>query len=249
MSEVIAPVECKKIVITGGSRGIGAAVAKSFGSQHQIVATATTQERAADLTAQTPSHISGIALDLSDPEGVSLFWEQMVESLGGEPDILINNAGVTEDTLFMRMKEESFARVLQINLAANFSLSKRALKSMIRRRWGRVINMSSVVATSGNVGQANYIAAKAGLEGLTRALAQEVASRGVTVNAIAPGFIETDMTRAMSDKAREAILQRVPMKRMGSPEEVAGLIQYLASDEASYITGQTIHINGGLLMG
>lgn len=241
-------VEQLKVVVTGASRGIGRAIANGFGDGFNVVGTATTVERANGISVESSGRVTGLPLNLSDSGSIDDFWLQACDCLGGEPDILINNAAITEDTLFLRMKDESFEKVMQVNLMSCFSLSRRALKSMVRKRWGRVINISSVVASTGNIGQANYISAKAGLEGLTRALAHEVASRGVTVNAVAPGFMKTDMTDVLSDTAKNAILSKIPAKRMGDPVEVAALIKYLISDESGYMTGQTLHLNGGMCM-
>jgi 3-oxoacyl-[acyl-carrier protein] reductase len=170
------------------------------------------------------------------------------ESALGGLDILVNNAGLTHDTLALRMKDEDWDTVLEVNLSAAFRLSRSALKGMMKRRWGRIVNISSVVGVVGNPGQANYVSAKAGLIGLTKALAQEVASRGITVNAVAPGFIETAMTDALNDEQRARILQRVPADRLGRPEEVATAVAFLAGEESGYITGQTLHVNGGMAM-
>lgn len=237
-----------KVVVTGASRGIGRAIADNLSASCIVVGTATTEERARQISDTSGGAIIGLALDLSSRDNIDSFWTKACDALGAEPDILINNAGITDDTLFLRMKDESFDRVLQVNLMSCFSLSRRALKSMVRKRWGRVINISSVVASTGNVGQANYVAAKAGLEGLTRALAHEVAARGVTVNAIAPGFIVTDMTDVLPESTIAAILSKIPAKRMGDSAEVAALVRYLVSSESGYMTGQVLHLNGGMYM-
>lgn len=241
----------KIALITGASRGIGLAIAKEAGLQGAIVlGTATSQESAHKITkilAEKGFKGKGYALNVCDPEAMKTILAKMQEDFGSV-DILINNAGITRDNIFLRMKPEEWEAVIETNLNGVFYLTKACLKSMLKKRWGRIINITSVVAIMGNPGQANYIAAKAGLIGLTKVIAVEHAACGITANCIAPGFIETEMIGALAEKQQEAILTRVPMKRMGRPEEIAKAVVYLASEGAGYITGETLHINGGMCM-
>lgn len=244
--------EKKLALVTGASRGIGHAIALTLGQQGiTVIGTATTLEGAAQITQTLEQHgISGqgYVLNLGDAESIPVCLAQ-IKATWQCPDILVNNAAITRDNLFLRMKEEEWEAVLTTNLSAVYRLTKLCLKDMLKNRWGRIIHLSSVVAFTGNLGQANYAAAKAGLVGFTRAVACEVASRQVTVNAVAPGFIATAMTDAIPEVHKTALLSRIPVNRLGQPEEVADLIAFLASDKASYITGQTIHVNGGMYMG
>lgn len=237
--------------ITGASRGIGLAIAKEAGFQGAIVFGAATSENGAHNITQllTEKGIKGkgYVVNVCDQEAAKNILTQMQEDFGS-PDILINNAGIARDNILLRMKPEEWEIVIKTNLSGVFYLTKACLKSMLKKRWGRVINITSVVAVMGNSGQANYVAAKAGLIGLTKVIAIEYAAYGITANCVAPGFIETEMTGALSKKKQEAILARVPMKRMGCPEEIAKAVVYLASEEAGYITGETLHINGGMCM-
>ncbi|WP_100622881.1 3-oxoacyl-ACP reductase FabG [Candidatus Coxiella mudrowiae] len=244
-------IEEKIVLITGASRGIGLAIAKEAGLQGAIVlGTATSEESAHKITqifAEKGFKGKGYALNVCDPEAMKTILAKIQEDFGSV-DILINNAGITRDNIFLRMKSEEWEAVIETNLNGVFHLTKACLKSMLNKRWGRIINITSVVAIMGNPGQANYIAAKAGLIGLTKVIAVEHAAYGITANCIAPGFIETEMTGELSEKQQEAILTRVPMKRMGRPEEIAKAAVYLSSDGAGYITGETLHINGGMCM-
>ncbi len=238
-------------LVTGASRGIGRAIAHELGRQgHLVVGTATTASGAAKI--EEDLHANGIsgagrALDVTDQASVDTLVKAVTEEFGA-PTILVNNAGITRDNLLMRMKEDEWDAVLDTNLKSVYRVTKACLRGMTRERFGRIVNISSVVATMGNLGQANYAAAKAGLEGFTRALAREVASRSITVNAVAPGFIATDMTQALPDAQREALLTQIPLARLGEPEEVAAAVGFLTSVNAGYITGETLQVNGGMNM-
>ncbi len=240
----------KIALVTGASRGIGAAIALEMAKAGVwVVGTATTEAGADNITRQIQEAGfagKGIQLDVTNPEVIEQLIETIEKIAGSPPAILVNNAGITQDNLALRMKEEEWLSVVNTNLNAVFKLTQTCIKPMIKARWGRVVNISSVVAYTGNPGQANYCAAKAGVIGLGKALALEIASRGVTVNAIAPGFIETDMTRQLTDAQREMILEKIPMKKIGAAIDIAKMAVFLASDHAGYITGQTIHINGGM---
>lgn len=240
----------KKVLVTGASRGIGQAIALTLAQAGgEVTGTATSAEGAERIGARfKEAGLSGRGhvLDIADAGSVAA----LVDALGdGMPDVLVNNAGITRDNLLLRMKPEDWDLVIQTNLTGVFRLTRSALRPMVKRRWGRIINIGSVVADSGNPGQANYCAAKAGLEGFTRSLAKEVAARGITANVVAPGFIETDMTRALPEAQREALAAQIPAGRLGTPEDVASLVSYLASEGASYVTGQTLHVNGGMYCG
>jgi 3-oxoacyl-[acyl-carrier protein] reductase len=238
----------KGALITGASGGIGAAIARTLHANGAAVALSGTRvERLEALAADLGDRSHIVAADLSDATAVDALPAAAAETLGSL-DILINNAGLTRDNLAMRMKDEEWQAVLDVNLTAAFRLSRAVLRGMMKNRWGRIISVTSVVGTTGNPGQANYAASKAGLTGMTKALAQEVASRGVTANCIAPGFIETAMTDALTEAQKEAIMARIPAARLGSADDVGACALYLASDEASYVTGQTIHVNGGMAM-
>lgn len=241
----------KIILVTGASRGIGRAIAGALAAEgHTVVGTATSQAGAdaiaKDLKAHSPSS-GGLALNLNDSSNLSSTLEAMVATYGS-PDVLVNNAGITRDNLFLRIKPEELQAVIDTNLLSVMKLTQLAIKAMVKKRWGRIINIGSVVGSTGNPGQTNYAAAKAGLVGFANSLAQEIASRGITVNTVAPGFIDTDMTASLSESQRETILNKVPMKRLGQPHEIAHLVSFLASDKAKYITGQTLHVNGGMYM-
>jgi 3-oxoacyl-[acyl-carrier protein] reductase len=239
----------KRSLVTGASGAIGGAIARAFHRQGATVAISGTRRDALDaLASELGDRVHVVPCDLADAEQVEALVPQAEAALGGEIDILVNNAGLTRDMLFARMADEDWERVLAVNLTAAFRLSRAVLRAMMRRRSGRIISISSVVAVSGNPGQANYIASKAGLIGMTKSLAQEIASRNVTVNCVAPGFIKSAMTDALNEKQQAAILERVPARRLGSPDEIAAAVVYLASEDAAYITGQTIHVNGGMLM-
>lgn len=235
-------------LVTGASGGIGGAIARTLAGQGARVALSGTRGDAlAELAADLPgSHVLPCRLD--DPEAVEALVPDTVAALGGL-DILVNNAGITRDGLAMRMKDADWADVLSVNLAAAFRLSRAAMRPMMKARFGRILSISSVVGAIGNPGQANYAAAKAGLEGMSRALASEVASRGITVNCVAPGFIRSAMTDALSDAQRAQMLDRIPAARFGEGRDVAAAILWLASEAGGYVTGQTIHVNGGMYMG
>ena len=235
-------------LVTGASGVLGGAIARALHSQGASVALSGTRREALEaLAGELKDRVHPAPCDLADSDAANALVPA-VEAALGSLDILVNNAGVTRDGLFMRMKDADWDVVLAINLTAAFRLSRAALKGMVRRRYGRIINISSVVGVSGNAGQANYAAAKAGLIGMSKSLAAEVASRGITVNCIAPGFITSPMTDALDEKRRETILVSVPMSRLGSGEEIGSAAVYLASSEAAYVTGQTLHVNGGMAM-
>ena len=239
-------------LVTGASRGIGRAIALALGAAGAtVVGTATTEQGAQQLAADfTAAGIAGRGLvwNAAEPASTDALIEQL-ETSGGLPTILVNNAGVARDALILRMKSDDWEQTLQINLSAVFRLSKACLRRMLKQRHGRIINIGSVVGSIGNAGQVHYAAAKAGLVGFSKALAREVATRNITVNTVAPGFIETDMTRALPAAQREAYLAQIPVGRFGLAEEVANAVLFLASREAGYITGQTLHVNGGMYMG
>jgi len=237
-------------LVTGATGGIGAAIAKALhGAGATVVLSGTREnvleERMRELGGE---RVHAVPANLSDPESVAALVPAAEQALGRGVDILVNNAGITRDTLAMRMKPEQWQQVLDVNLTAAFRLSQAVLKGMMKARWGRIVNITSVVALTGNPGQANYAAAKAGMIGMSKSLAREVAARGITVNCIAPGFIETPMTDALNEKQREAILSQIPAGRLGAPEDVAAAALYLASDAAAYVTGQTLSVNGGMAM-
>ncbi len=243
----------RNVLVTGASRGIGASILERLASNATcVLGTATTEEGAAAITGKIRSlgvKGRGIALDLGNPDSVSGFLSG-IESECGPVSVLVNNAGTTRDALLLRLKEQDMQQVITVNLASAFILSKAVLRGMFKAQWGRIVNISSVVAATGNVGQTAYSATKAALEGFTRSLAQETASRNVTVNAVAPGFIDTDMTRnGMAEEIRKSLIEMIPVRRMGLPEEVAASVAFLCSDDASYVTGHTLHVNGGLHMG
>lgn len=238
----------KTALVTGATGGIGEAIAKALHSQGATVALSGTRTAALDeMKERLSERVHVFACNLAKPEEVEKLVPE-AEGAMGTLDILVNNAGVTRDALAMRMKDAEWAEVIEINLTAGFRLARAAMRGMMKRRFGRIIGITSVVGVTGNAGQANYAASKAGMIGMTKALAQELAGRGITVNCIAPGFIGTAMTDALSEKQKEAIIARVPTARLGRPAEIAAAAVYLASDEAAYVTGQTIHVNGGMAM-
>ncbi len=236
-------------VVTGASRGIGKAIAlRLIESGHEVIGTATTQTGAESISRLLGAGGQGFVLNISTQQAISAFLDELKREQR-VPQILVNNAGITKDNIALRMKPEEWQSVIDTNLSSVFHLSRGLLRGMTKARWGRIVNISSVVGSMGNPGQINYAAAKAGMEGFCRALAAEIASRNITVNAVAPGFIDTDMTKSLYESQQEELLERVPAGRLGSPEEVAGLVDYLVSEQAAYINGETIHINGGLYMG
>lgn len=238
----------KRALVTGASGGIGNAIARALHGQGAEVALSGTRSEALEaLKAELGSKAHATPADLASPDGPAGLFKDAVEAMGGV-DILVNNAGLTRDNLSMRMNDEDWNQVLNVNLSAAFRLSKACLRAMMKSRWGRIVSITSIVGVTGNPGQANYAASKAGLIGMSKSMAQEVASRGVTLNCLAPGFIETPMTDALSGDQKEKLLTAIPSGRLGSVEDIAAGVVYLSSDEAAYITGQTLHINGGMAM-
>ena len=241
----------KVALVTGATRGIGQAIALELGRQGAIViGTATSAagaERIAEFLKAADIEGAGLVLDVASDESVAETLEHIQQHLG-QPAILVNNAGITRDNLMLRMKDEEWHDVVNTNLTSIYRLSKAVLRGMTKARWGRIINISSAVGSMGNAGQANYAAAKAGVEGFSRALAREVGSRGITVNAVAPGFIDTDMTRELPEAQRQALLTQIPLGRLGQAEEIASVVAFLASDGGAYVTGATIPVNGGMYM-
>jgi len=241
--------ESRVALVTGATRGIGKAIAQELAEAgHTVVGTATSDAGADTIS----THLAewggmGIRLDVSDSEAVKAAVVMITERYGA-PTILVNNAGITRDNLMMRMKDDEWADVIGTNLSPLFTVSKACLRGMTKARWGRIVNISSVVAQMGNAGQANYAASKAGAEGMSRAMAKELGSRAVTVNCVAPGFIDTDMTKVLTDDQRSLMLGQIPLGRLGEPEEIAKMVAFLASDSGAYITGETIHVNGGMYM-
>lgn len=238
-------------LVTGASRGIGQAIACELGRRGAVVVGTATTESGAEAISRTFAEQGyqgrGLPLNVTEPASVEALIKSMTQTFGA-PTILVNNAGINRDNLLLRMKEEEWATIIDTNLSSVYRLSKAVLRSMMKAQHGRIINVTSVVGATGNPGQTNYAAAKAGISGFTKSLAREVGSRGITVNAVAPGAIETDMTRALPQAQREAVLNTVPLQRFGTPQEVAFAVAFLASSEAAYITGETLHINGGLYM-
>ena len=239
----------KLALVTGASRGIGRAIALELARQGAVVVgTATTDSGAHAIADALHSNGGwGVALNVNDAQAVTDLMDKLAKVHGG-PQILVNNAGITRDMLAMRMKDEDWDAVLQTNLSSVFRMSRAAIRPMMKARWGRIINVTSVVGASGNAGQANYAAAKAGVAGMSRALARELGSRDITVNCVAPGFIDTDMTRALSEEQRTSLLTQIPLGRLGSADDIAHTVAFLASPQAGYITGTTIHVNGGMYM-
>lgn len=238
-------------LVTGATRGIGKAIALALAEQGAVVIGTATSETGAETISNTLSEKGfkgqGMVLNVADPESI----KAVVADIGkdyGAPTILVNNAGITRDNLLMRMSDEEWDEVINTNLTSVFRLSKALLRGMMKARTGRIINIASVVGASGNAGQCNYAAAKAGLMGFSKSLAREVASRGITVNVIAPGFIETDMTKTLPDEQKASLLQQVPLGSLGQPDDIAGAVAYLASENGRYVTGHTLHVNGGMYM-
>jgi len=246
-----APAAANQVaLVTGASRGIGRAIARLLAERgFRVIGTATSEAGAAGIGEALAAHAGcqGIVLDVTDGDAVGAAIDTVVRDLGAL-HVLVNNAGITRDQLSMRMKDEDWDLVIATNLSAVFRASRAVLRPMMKQRYGRIVNITSVVGASGNPGQANYAAAKAGVAGMTRALAREVGSRGITVNCVAPGFIETDMTRALGEAQSATLLSQIPLGRLGQPLEIAHAVAFLASPEASYITGTELHVNGGMLM-
>ncbi len=238
-------------IVTGASRGIGAAIADTLArAGARVAGTATTGQGATAIAERLRSiapDCAGEVLDVNDADGGEALVARVNDSLG-VPTVLVNNAGITRDQILMRMKEDDWDTVIETNLRSVFRLSKACLRGMMKARSGRIISIASVVGSMGNAGQTNYAAAKAGMMGFSRSLAREIGSRGITVNVVAPGFIDTDMTRALDEGQREALLRDIPLQRLGQPDDIAGTVLFLASEQGAYITGQTIHVNGGMFM-
>lgn len=239
----------KIVLVTGASRGIGKAIAKRFADEGHFVIGTATSKKGAEAISDYLSESGGIGriLDVCNHEDIDKLFEE-IDSVYGGINVLVNNAGITKDGLLMRMKDEDWASVIDTNLTAVYRMSRRAVRGMMKARQGRIINITSVVGQMGNAGQANYAATKAGVEGFSRALAREIGSRGVTVNCVAPGFVETDMTEALDERLVNSMLDAVPIGRMAQPEEIAAAVSFLASDDASYITGAVLAVNGGMYM-
>ncbi len=239
-------------LVTGASRGIGAAIADTLGKAGAVVIGTATSESGAsaisDRFQTTGIKGKGMVLNVADPESVTSVIKEIGSEFGA-PTILVNNAGITRDNLMLRMKDDEWADIIDTNLTSIFRVSKACLRGMMKAQKGRIINVGSVVGSTGNPGQSNYAAAKAGIIGFTKSLAREVGSRNITVNTVAPGFIDTDMTRELQEGQREALLGGIPLGRLGSPDEIAKAVLFLASDDSSYITGETLHVNGGMFMG
>ena len=242
----------KKIaLVTGASRGIGAAIAESLGKAGMLVIGTATSAGGAEQIDNRLRELGiegrGMVLNVTDADSVNQLLESVTRDFG-TVTVLVNNAGITKDNLLMRMSDEEWFDVINTNLSAVYRLSKACLRGMLKARWGRIVNISSIVGAMGNAGQTNYSATKAGVMGFTRSLAKEIGSRSITVNAVAPGFIDTDMTRALPEEQRNALVAGIALARLGQPEEIASVVQFLCSDGAAYITGETIHVNGGLYM-
>ncbi len=245
----LKPLAGEIALVTGASRGIGAAIADELASLGaRVIGTATSEAGAAAITARLAANAGeGRQLDVTDAAAVEALIDGMSKGIGA-PSILVNNAGITRDQLLLRMKEDDWQAILDTNLSSVYRTSRAVLRGMLKARRGRIINIASVIGLTGNPGQANYAAAKAGIIGFSKSLAQEIGSRGITVNVVAPGFIDTDMTRAMPDAAREALLGRIALGRLGEPADIARAVAFLAGPAAAYITGETLHVNGGMYM-
>ena len=237
----------KTALVTGASRGIGKAIATQLQTLGATVVGTATSEHGAEKIAEYLGAGNGLVLNVTSDDSIATLFAAIKEAHGGV-DILVNNAGITRDNLFMRMKDDEWQDIIDTNLTSVFKVSKAAIRPMMKKREGRIINIGSVVGSMGNAGQVNYSTAKAGLLGFTKSLAREIASRGITVNTIAPGFIDTDMTQTLTDEQKEGIFSQVPANSLGKPEEIASTVAFLASDAAAYITGETIHVNGGMYM-
>lgn len=239
----------KNALITGATGGIGSEIAKALAKQGaKLILSGTKEEKLQELAAQIGGDVKYLTCNLSDAVLVDALFDKAEELAGGQIDILVCNAGITKDNLILRMKDEDFNHVLDVNLKSTFILNRNAIKKMMRRKYGRIINISSVVGVTGNPGQCNYVASKAGMIGMTKSMAQEVASRGITINCVAPGFISSPMTDILNDQQKEVILNKIPVGKMGEASDIAKGVAFLASEDASYITGHTLHINGGMYM-
>ena len=243
--------ESKIALVTGASRGIGKAIAFQLARQGCTVIGTATTDNGADVITEYLTHAEvtgeGLSANVSNDASIKNLMDAITDKYGA-PEILVNNAGIARDNLLMRMKDNEWHEVIETNLSSMYRVTKACLKGMTRARWGRIINISSVVGSSGNPGQSNYCASKAGIEGFTRSVAKEIGSRGITVNAVAPGFIDTDMTRELPPQQTEALLSQIPLARLGQPEEVASVVGFLASEKGAYVTGETVHVNGGMYM-
>lgn len=237
----------KIALVTGASRGIGKAIAVQLKELGAVVIGTATSEHGAERISEYLGEGNGLVLNVTEDDSISALFDA-IKAKHGSVDILVNNAGITRDNLMMRMKDDEWDDIIDTNLSSVFKISKTVLRPMMKKREGRIINIGSVVGSMGNAGQVNYATAKAGLLGFTKSLAKEVASRGITVNTVAPGFIDTDMTQTLTDEQKEGIFSQVPANRLGKPEEIANTVAFLASDAAAYITGETIHVNGGMYM-
>jgi 3-oxoacyl-[acyl-carrier protein] reductase len=243
--------QLKVALVTGASRGIGRAIAEALaGDGFAVIGTATSSAGAEQITARFVEKNfvgQGMVLNVNDAASISLILKEVEENFGA-PTVLVNNAGITKDNILLRMKEDEWSDVVNTNLNAVFRLSKACVRAMTKAKWGRIVNISSVVGSMGNSGQSNYSATKAGVEGFSRALAKELGSRNITVNTVAPGFIDTDMTKNLPEASKDAMLSQIPLARLGEPSEIADVVSFLVSDSAGYITGETIHVNGGMYM-
>ncbi len=238
----------KTALVTGATGGIGSEIAKALAKQGaKLVLSSTREEKLKELADEIGGDVKYLACNLSDSVAVDALFDQ-AEELVGQIDILVCNAGITKDNLVLRMKNEDFDQVLDVNLKSTFILNRNAVKKMMRRKYGRIINITSVVAVTGNPGQCNYVASKAGMIGMSKSMAQEIGSRGITINCVAPGFIESPMTDVLTDPQRETILSKIPAGKMGVASDIAKSVAFLASDDAGYITGHTLHVNGGMFM-
>ena len=243
--------QLKVALVTGASRGIGRAIAEALaGDGFAVIGTATSSAGAEQITARFVEKNfvgQGMVLNVNDAASISLLLKEVEENFGA-PTVLVNNAGITKDNILLRMKEDEWSDVVNTNLNSVFRLSKACVRAMTKAKWGRIVNISSVVGSMGNSGQSNYSATKAGVEGFSRALAKELGSRNITVNTVAPGFIDTDMTKNLPEASKDAMLSQIPLARLGEPSEIADVVSFLVSDSAGYITGETIHVNGGMYM-
>lgn len=239
----------KNALVTGATGGIGSEIAKALAKQGaKVILSSTKEEKLQELAAQIGGDVKYIACNLSDMVAVDALFDKAEELAGGQIDILVCNAGITRDNLILRMKNEDFEQVIDVNLKSTFILNRNAVKKMMRRKYGRIINIASVVGVTGNPGQANYVASKAGMIGMTKSMAQEVASRNITLNCVAPGFISSPMTDILTEAQKEGILNKIPAGKMGDAADIAKAVAFLASEDASYITGHTLHVNGGMFM-